>query len=109
MPYLFLGLAILSEVIGTSALKMSEEFTKIGPSIVVVLGYGAAFYFLSIALSSIQVGVAYGIWAGLGIVLITLIGAVFFKEIPDLPAILGLLMIITGVMVIHFFSKTASH
>jgi len=109
MPYLFLGLAIVAEVIGTSALKASEEFSRIGPSIIVILGYGAAFYFLSIALSDIQVGVAYGVWAGLGIVLITIIGALFFKQIPDLPAIFGLLMIIVGVVVIHVFSKTASH
>ncbi|WP_166836562.1 DMT family transporter [Rheinheimera pleomorphica] len=109
MHFLYLALAICSEVIGTTALKMSDEFTKLTPSIFVVLGYASAFYFLSLALSSIQVGVAYAIWAGLGIVLITLIGAVAFKEVPDLPAVLGLSMIILGVFVINIFSKTVTH
>lgn len=109
MHFLYLALAICSEVIGTTALKMSAEFTKTVPSIFVVVGYASAFYFLSLALSSIQVGVAYAMWAGLGIVLITIIGAVAFKEIPDMPAIIGLVMIILGVCVIHIFSKTVTH
>ena len=109
MGYLYLTIAIIAEVIATSALKASEEFTKIGPSILVVIGYGAAFYFLSLVLKTIPVGVAYAIWAGMGIVLIAIVGAVIFRQIPDVPAIIGMILIISGVVVINVFSKTVSH
>ena len=109
MGYVYLAIAILSEVIGTGALKASESFTKLGPSIIVVLGYGAAFYFLSLVLKTIPVGIAYAIWAGMGIVLIAIIGAVVFKQIPDLPAVIGMALIVSGVVVINVFSKTVSH
>jgi small multidrug resistance pump len=109
MGYLYLGMAIICEVIGTSALQVSNGFTKIVPSIVVVLGYGLAFYLMSISLRYMPVGIAYAIWAGLGIVLIAIIGAVAFKQIPDLPAITGMGLIILGVLVIRIFSKTAGH
>jgi len=109
MGYLYLTIAIIAEVIATSALKASDEFTKIGPSITVVLGYGVAFYFLSLVLKTIPVGIAYAIWAGMGIVLIAIIGAIIFKQIPDTPAIIGMVLIILGVVVINVFSKTVSH
>lgn len=107
--FLFLFIAIIFEIIATSALKKSEQFTQLLPSIITVVGYFAAFYFLSFAIRTIPVGFAYAIWSGVGIVLITIIGAIFFKEIPDLPAIIGLSLIIIGVVVINVFSKTTVH
>jgi small multidrug resistance pump len=108
MGHLYLIIAIISEVIATSALKASEGFTKIGPGILVIVGYGASFYFLSLVLKTIPIGVAYAIWAGLGIALITIVGAAVFKQIPDTPAIIGMTLIISGVVVINVFSKTIS-
>lgn len=107
--FFFLGIAIIFEIIATSALKKSEQFTQIIPSIITIVGYFAAFYFLSFAIRTIPVGIAYAIWSGVGIVLITIIGAVFFKQIPDLPAIIGLALIMIGVVVINVFSKTTVH
>jgi len=107
--FFFLGIAILFEIVATSALKKSEQFTQLIPSIITILGYFAAFYFLSFAIRTIPVGIAYAIWSGVGIVLITIIGAVFFKQIPDLPAIIGLALIMIGVVVINVFSKTTVH
>ncbi len=107
MAYTLLFIAILAEVIGTSALKMSEGFTKTGPSLLVVVGYGLAFYFLALVLKSIPVGIAYAIWAGVGIALITIIGIVFFKQTLDLPAVAGIALIISGVLVINLFSKSS--
>ncbi|MDJ0807904.1 MAG: SMR family transporter [Gammaproteobacteria bacterium] len=109
MGYLYLGIAIVAEVIATNALKASEEFTKLGPSIIVVIGYGAAFYFLSLVLKTIPVGIAYAIWSGVGIVLVTLVAAIMFEQIPDIPAILGMGLIVAGVVVINVFSKTTGH
>ncbi|MEA9415741.1 multidrug efflux SMR transporter [Flavobacterium sp. PL02] len=107
--FLFLGIAIIFEIIATSALKKSEQFTQLIPSIITFIGYAGAFYFLSFAIRTIPVGVAYAIWSGVGIVLITIIGAIFFKQTPDLPAIIGLALIIIGVVVINVFSKTTTH
>ena len=107
--FLFLGIAIICEIIATSALKKSEEFTRLIPSIITIVGYCGAFYFLSFAIRTIPVGIAYAIWSGVGIVLITIIGAVFFKQIPDLPAIIGLSLILIGVIIINVFSKTTGH
>ncbi len=109
MGHVYLSIAIIAEVIATSALKASEEFTQLGPSILVIVGYGAAFYFLSLVLKTIPVGIAYAIWSGIGIALITIVGAIFFKQIPDIPAIIGMVLIISGVVVIYVFSKTVSH
>ncbi|MBC8208900.1 MAG: multidrug efflux SMR transporter [Desulfobulbaceae bacterium] len=105
MGYLYLTIAIVAEVIGTSALKASDAFTKVGPSILVVAGYAISFYFLALVLKVIPIGVAYAIWAGLGIVLITLVGALSFKQLPDTPAMIGMALIVSGVVVIHLFSK----
>lgn len=107
--YVYLGLAIVFEVIATSSLKASDGFTKVVPSLVVVLGYGATFYFLSIVLRSIPVGVAYAIWCGLGIVLVTLVSMYIYKETPDLPAVVGMVFIVVGVIVINLFSRSISH
>lgn len=106
MTYLYLFMAILAEVIATSALKSAEGFTKLGPSLVVVLGYGAAFYLLSLVLRHMTVGVTYAIWSGVGILLVALVGIFAFREIPDTPAIIGMGLIIAGVTVIHSFSNT---
>jgi small multidrug resistance pump len=109
MTYLFLGLAIVSEVIGTSALKASEEFTKLIPSVIVLVGYISAFYFMTLVLRELPIGITYAIWSGLGIVLITIVGIFLYKQIPDTPAIIGMGLIIAGVMVIHLFSKSSVH
>jgi small multidrug resistance pump len=109
MNYLFLALAIICEVIGTTALNASNQFSKLVPSFITVAGYGLAFYFFSFSLRSIPVGVAYAIWAGVGVVLVALIGVFFFKQRLDFPAIAGMALIITGVLVMHLFSKTVSH
>jgi small multidrug resistance pump len=106
MTYLSLFMAIRAEVIATSALKSAEGFTKLGASLMVVLGYGAAFYLLSLVLRHMTVGVTYAIWSGVGIVLVALVGVVVFREIPDTPAIIGMGLIIAGVTVIHSFSNT---
>lgn len=107
--FTYLAIAIISEVIATSALKASEEFTRLIPSLVVIIGYGIAFYCLALVLRTIPVGLSYAIWSGLGIVLITLVGAVVYRQIPDTPALIGMALIIAGVVVINVFSKTISH
>lgn len=109
MPYLFLAIAIVAEVIATSALKSSQSFTRLVPSILVVAGYSCAFYFLSLTLRSIPVGIAYAIWSGLGIVLVTAIAWVLHGQRLDLPAIIGLLLIIAGVLVVTLLSKSEAH
>ena len=108
-PYVALGLAIVAEVIATSALKASAGFTRLGPSAIVVLGYGTAFYCLSLTLQSLSVGVAYAIWSGLGIVLVTVAAYVLYRQSVDLPALIGMGLIVAGVAVIQLFSKTAGH
>ena len=109
MAYLYLVLAILAEVVATSALKATEEFTKVVPSIIVLAGYGISFYLMTLVLRTIPIGITYAVWSGIGIVLIATVGAIFYKEIPDLPAIIGMGLIVAGVVVIHLFSKTVSH
>lgn len=105
--WLFLGMAIVAEVIATSALKASTGLTKLGPSLVVVAGYGLAFYLLSLTLNFIPVGVAYAVWSGLGIVLITLSAWVLFDQRPDTPALIGTALIVAGVAIMNLFSQTA--
>lgn len=107
--YLYLILAIVFEIIATTFLKKSEEFSKLWPSIVTVIGYSAAFYFLSLTLRQIPVGITYAIWSGVGIICITIIGIVAFKQVPDLPAIIGIALIVIGVIVINLFSKMGTH
>ncbi|AKH36832.1 MULTISPECIES: SMR family transporter [Nitrosomonas] len=107
--WIFLSLAILSEVIATSFLKATEGFTRFCPSLVVVVGYLLAFYLLSLTLKTIPVGIAYAIWSGAGVVLIAIIGWLFLEQSLDIPAIIGLLLIVAGVLIINVFSKTVSH
>lgn len=104
-PYFYLVLAICAEVIATNALKASNTFSRLGPSLITVVGYGLAFYLLSLVLKSMPVGVAYAIWAGLGMVLTLLVAMVVFGERPDAPAMLGIALIVAGVIVLQCFSK----
>ena len=106
MAYFYLALAIIAEVIATSSLKASAEFTKLFPSLIVVTGYGIAFYLLTLVLRSIPIGITYAIWSGVGIILVAVVGAIFYKQIPDLPAMIGMALIVSGVVIIHVFSKT---
>ncbi|GAA0582346.1 DMT family transporter [Halomonas salifodinae] len=109
MAYLYLALAIIAEVAATSALKASQEFTRLGPSLIVVGGYASAFYLLTLVLRTLPVGIAYAFWAGLGIVLVTLVAMLVYGQKPDLPAILGILLIVAGVVVIQAFSQISPH
>nr|WP_133649453.1 multidrug efflux SMR transporter [Paraburkholderia flava] len=108
-PYALLAIAIVAEVIATSALRASEGFTRLVPAVVVLIGYGISFYCLSLTLRSLPVGIVYAIWSGVGIVLITLVAIVLYKQVPDLPAIIGLALIVAGVIVLNLFSKMQAH
>ena len=107
--WIYLAVAIVSEVAATSALKASDGFSRLGPSVIVIVGYAAAFYFLSLTLRSIPIGVAYAIWSGVGVALIALIGWAVFGQVLDGPAIAGLVLIVAGVIVLNLFSRTVSH
>ncbi|PKO67431.1 MAG: QacE family quaternary ammonium compound efflux SMR transporter [Betaproteobacteria bacterium HGW-Betaproteobacteria-16] len=107
--WMMLGLAIVAEVIGTTALKASEGFTRLAPSLIVVVGYAVAFYCLSLVLKSIPVGVTYAIWSGLGIVLITVVAFMVYGQRIDLAGLIGMGLIIAGVVVLNVFSKTSAH
>lgn len=107
MGYFYLAIAIVFEVLGSSFIKACEGFTKIVPSIVVVVAYVIAFYFLSLCLKTIPLSIAYAIWAGIGIVLTVLISIFIFKQNIDLPAIIGIFFILIGVLIINYFSKVA--
>ena len=107
--YLFLALAILTEVLATSCLKASEGFTRPWPSVVTVLGYAASFYCLSLTLATLPTGVVYAIWSGVGIVLISLVGWVVFHQALDAAALAGMGLIVAGVVVIQLFSKSVPH
>ena len=109
MHWLYLAIAIGDEVLGTSFLKASEGFTKLWPSLITIVSYITAFYFLSLTLKTVPVGIAYAIWAGAGIVLIAAIGLTFLGQKLDLPALLGISLILAGVLVINLFSKTVAH
>ena len=108
MHWLTLAIAIIAEVVGTSALRASEGFTKVVPSILVVAGYSVAFYFLSLTLKNIPVGIAYAIWSGVGTVLITIVGVVVFNQRLDVPAVIGLSLILLGVVIINTLSTSVS-
>jgi small multidrug resistance pump len=109
MPWLYLMIAIAAEVVGTSFLRASEGFTKLVPSVMVVIGYGLAFFFLSLTLKDIPVGIAYAVWSGAGVTLIAAIGWLFLGQKLDAAAILGMSLIITGVVVLNLFSKAGGH
>jgi small multidrug resistance pump len=108
-PYALLAIAIVAEVIATSAMRASEGFSRLVPATVVVIGYGIAFYCLSLTLKTIPVGIVYAVWSGAGIVLITLVAVVMYRQVPDVPAIIGLGLIIAGVAVLNVFSKMQAH
>ncbi|PTW51763.1 MULTISPECIES: DMT family transporter [Rhodovulum] len=107
--YLYLLLAVVTETMATSSLQASQQFTRLWPSVLVVLGYALSFYFMALTLKVMPVGIVYAIWSGLGIVLISGIGWAVFGQRIDWPGALGLGLIIAGILVIHLFSKTAAH
>jgi small multidrug resistance pump len=109
MAYFYLAIAIIAEVAATSALKASAEFTKLTPSLIVVVGYGVAFYYMTLVLRTIPIGITYAVWSGVGIVLVAIVGVLLYKQIPDAPAIIGMALIVSGVVVIHVFSNTVGH
>jgi small multidrug resistance pump len=104
-----IAIAIIAEVIATSALKASAEFTRLWPSVLVVTGYAIAFYFMTISLRVLPVGVMYAIWSGVGIVLVSILGWLIYKQSLDLPAIIGIGLIVSGVIVINVFSRSVTH
>lgn len=108
-PYVLLGAAILSEIVGTTALKLSDGFSQPLPSVVVILGYGAAFYLLSLTLEELPVGVVYGTWAALGIVGVATIGIVVFDEQLDIAGVIGMGLIIAGVYCLNVLSGMSTH
>jgi small multidrug resistance pump len=107
--YFYLAIAIVAEVIATSCLSASQGFTRLGPSVVTVVGYALAFYLLSQALQTIPTGIAYAIWSGVGIVLVSLVSWLWFKQSLDWPAVIGMGLIVAGVVVINGFSRAVSH
>ncbi len=109
MNWLYLGIAIVCEVVATSSLKASEGFTRLWPSVIVVVGYAAAFYCLSLTLRTIPVGVAYAVWSGVGIILVTLAGWYFYDQQLDTPALIGIALIAAGVVVLNTLSKSVTH
>jgi small multidrug resistance pump len=109
MQLVYLAIAIVAEVIGTTALKAADGFRVLGPSLVVVAAYGVSFYFLSLALRTIPIGLAYAIWSGIGIVLISLAGWFVYRQSLDGAAIVGMALIVAGVVVINLFSKSMPH
>ena len=106
MAYIYLALAILAEVVATSAVKASDGFTRLVPSLIVIVGYGLTLFFFSLTVKDIPVGVAYAFWSGLGVVLITITAALIYKQVPDFAAIVGMMLIIAGVATIQLFSKS---
>lgn len=105
MPWLYLIIAITGEVIGTTALKASDGFSRVGPSVIVVIGYAIAFYFLALVLRTVPLGVTYAIWSGVGVAAVTLIGWLVYGQRLDLPAVLGIGLIVAGVMVLNLWSS----
>lgn len=109
MQYLYLAIAIVAEVIATSFMKQSEGFTKLVPSLIMGAGYVVAFYFLSLTLKTLPTGIAYAIWSGVGIVLIAGIAWAFQGQKLDLPAMAGMALIVSGVLVMNLFSSSVAH
>lgn len=109
MAWVYLMIAIIAEVIATSMLKLSNEFSKPLPSLIVVVGYAVAFYFLALTLRTMPVGVAYAVWSGVGIFLVTVIAWIFYQQKLDWAALIGIGLIVSGVLVMNLFSKVISH
>ncbi|HIF9342576.1 TPA: DMT family transporter [Photobacterium damselae] len=108
-PFIALSIAIVFEVIATSFIPKAEQFTKLVPSIVVLVGYGVAFFLLSVTVKTLPVGIVYATWSGAGIVLVATIGYFFYGQKLDLPGIIGIGFIIVGVLIVNLLSKTVSH
>lgn len=104
--YIYLAIAIIAEVTATSTLKLSEEFTKPLPSLVVIIAFGVSLYFMTLTLRTLPVGIMYAFWSGFGIILVTIIGIIFYKQVPDVPAIIGMILIILGIILIQIFSQS---
>ena len=109
MKWVYLGIAIVSEVAASSALRASDGFTRVWPTLALIVGYSVSFYFLSLTLRTIPMGIAYAVWSGVGILLICLVGWLLFGQKLDLPAIIGLTLIIAGVVILNVFSKSVVH
>ncbi len=103
--YIYLAIAIIAEVTATSTLKLTEEFTKLIPSLVVVIAFGVSLYFMTLTLRTLPVGIMYAFWSGFGIILVTIFSIFIYKQTPDLPAIIGMVLIIAGVVIISLYSK----
>ncbi len=109
MNWFYLAIAIISEVVATSALKAAEGFTRWVPSLLVVVGYASAFYFLSLTLRTIPLGIAYAVWSGAGVALVLLVGWAIYHQSLDLAALIGIVLIVAGVIVINLSSKAIAH
>lgn len=109
MKWIYLGIAIVSEVLASSALRASDGFTRLGPTMLLLVGYAVSFYFLSLTLRTIPMGIAYAVWSGVGICLICVIGWLVFGQTLDLPAVIGLALIVAGVVILNLFSKSVAH
>jgi small multidrug resistance pump len=109
IQWLYLALAICSEVVATSFLKTSDGFSRLGPSLIVMVGYGVSFYFLSLTLKAIPLGIAYAVWSGVGLVLISIVGSLYHHQHLDMPAVAGIGLIMVGVLVINLYSKSVAH
>lgn len=107
--YVYLIIAVITETIGTASMQASQQFTKLGPSLLLIISYGASFYFMALTLKYMPVSIVYAIWSGLGIVLIGIIGWIVFKQTLDFAAIAGIGLIVAGVIVINLFSNSATH
>lgn len=107
--WLFLGVAIIAEVVATSALKSTDGFTRLWPSLLAIAGYSCAFFFLALALRIIPVGIAYAIWAGMGIILIAIAGVFLYGQKLDMPALIGMALIMGGIIIMNLFSKSVPH
>ncbi|WP_179404225.1 DMT family transporter [Burkholderia guangdongensis] len=107
--FAWLAIAIVAEVVATSALRAADGFTRVWPSLIVVVGYAIAFYCLSITLRTMPVGIIYAVWSGAGILLITLVAMLLYRQMPDVPAMIGLSLIVAGVVVLNLFSKMQAH
>ena len=109
IQYMYLIVAVAAETIGTTALQASQQFSRLIPSLIVLFAYGFSFYMMGLTLRYMPVGIVYAIWSGLGIVMIAAIGYVFFGQDLDLPAVLGMTLIVIGILIIHLYSKSSGH
>src|SRR4051812_44995461 len=109
MAYIYLVVAIACEVVATSALKAMEGFTRAGPTLLTMFGYGVAIYLLALTVRSMPVGIVYAVWSGAGIVLIAAIGWIAYRQALDTPALIGIGLILAGVLVVNLFSKSVGH